>query len=134
MTHMGSSTDIILNEKGEVVKARPGVVPDVEKYLPQHHYSMQLTLKFIDMILEQDPDAVIVMQADHGIHSYTVQSMNQQGYDHDDILALNLSTVSAVRIPEKYGKLSEPLDPLDITRYLVNHFVGENYEYLFYEE
>ena len=51
------------------------------------------------------------------------------------MLELNYSTVSAVRIPEKYGSLTEPLDPLDITRYLVNHFVGEgNYDYLHYYE
>jgi hypothetical protein len=43
--------------------------------------------------------------------------------------------MSAVRIPPQYGKLSQPLDPLDIARYLVNNFVGKgNYDYLYYTE
>jgi hypothetical protein len=35
--------------------------------------------------------------------------------------------MSAVRIPETWGGLQEPLDPLDISRVLVNRYVGSNY-------
>jgi len=61
--------------------------------------------------------------------------MSARGYDLEDQLNLNLSVISAVRLPPKYGKLLQPLDPLDIARYLVNHFVGKgNYNYLYYKE
>jgi hypothetical protein len=36
--------------------------------------------------------------------------------------------MSAVRIPEIWGGLEKPLDPLDISRVLVNRYVGKNYE------
>jgi hypothetical protein len=38
------------------------------------------------------------------------------------------SVISAVRIPKRWGGLDQPLDPLDISRVLVNRYVGENYK------
>ncbi len=92
-----------------------------------------------NIILEADPDAVILIQADHGIHNYgkilfDPQLMIDHGYSLEDQLNLNQQVISAVRIPKKYGKLTEPLDPLDISRYLVNHYVGQNYDYIHYKE
>lgn len=108
---------------------------DMSLYLPQAKYAEKIMLYTIDMILESDPNAVIVIQADHGVHLFERKVMSAQGYTDDQMLEMNYSTISAVRIPEKYGTLSEPLDPLDITRYLVNHFVGDgNYDYLYYHE
>ena len=51
------------------------------------------------------------------------------GYTEDQLMDLWLSVMSAVRIPQQYGDLDEPVDPLYITRLLVNRFVGENYEF-----
>lgn len=108
---------------------------DMDKYLPQHRFAAKLTMGMIDRILEEDPDSVIVIQADHGVHAFDKSELYPQGYSDDQMLEMNYSTISAVRIPEKYGSLTEPLDPLDITRYLVNHFVGKgNYDYLYYHE
>jgi len=39
-------------------------------------------------------------------------------------------TINAVRIPEKYGGLESPVEPLNITRLLINSFVGKNYTLL----
>ena len=110
-------------------------VEAVSSYLPQHKFAMKDALALIDNILAMDPDAVIVMQGDHGIHGiYNASDMLAQLGDayssYEDVLAIWNSSVSAVRIPPKYGTLTEPLNPLNITRYLVNHFVGENYAYL----
>ena len=118
------------------VRNGSGSTYDMRLYLPQQRYAAKVMLGMVDRVLQEDPDAVIVIQADHGVHGlYSREELEPQGYSNEEILAMNFSTVSAVRIPERYGALSEPLDPLDITRYLVNHFVGNgNYDYLYYHE
>jgi len=88
-------------------------------------------LAAIDEILDYNPDAVIVLQADHGLHySYTHSKLLMDGYSIEQVLELAFSVFSAVRIPEKYGGLDAPLDPRNIARELVNRFVGQNYELL----
>ena len=85
----------------------------------------------VDRIIERNPNAVIIVQADHGIHyGVTQEHLLEQGYTHEQILELMHSVFSAVRIPDVYGGLEEPIAPLNITRELVNRFVGENYELL----
>jgi hypothetical protein len=114
---------------------------DLRLYHPQHKYGVQQMMAQVDVILENDPDAVIVIQADHGIHVYgrpgfvyDPEEMARRGYDLEDQQNLQLQVISAVRIPPQYGTLTAPLDPLDIARYLVNHYVGQNYDYLYYQE
>jgi len=131
-----------LDENGNYYKERLKDPINVRLYLPQHKYVVKQMIAQVDTILENDPDAVIILQSDHGIHCYgynnfpfDFEAMSARGYNLEDQLNLNLSVISAVRIPPKYGKLSQPLDPLDIARYLVNHFVGKgNYDYLYYKE
>lgn len=103
----------------------------VELYPDAHEYTLIVMFNMIDMILEQKPDAVIIIQADHGMHlAETQQALLEAGFTEEEALRLFNSTISAVRIPERYGGLDEPLDPLNITRELVNRFVGENYQLL----
>jgi hypothetical protein len=105
------------------------------QYLPQVKYSIRVLIGMVDRILEENPYAIIVIQGDHGVHAFDRSELAKQGFTDEQMLDMNYSTISAVRIPQKYGTLSEPLDPLDITRYLVNHYVGEgNYDYLYYHE
>ena len=99
-------------------------------YMPQYKYAAQVMLNTIDMVLEQNPDAIIVLQSDHGIHHRGRDWMVKNGYPNDQVNEMNYSVLSAVRIPENFDGLSEPLDPLNITRLLVNRYVGENYEML----
>jgi len=101
-------------------------------YLLHHEYAAQVLLITIDTILERNPDAVIIIQGDHGIHSITTQPyMLEMGYSKSQVLEMNYSVISAVRMPPQYGGLEEPLDPLDISRLLVNRFVGRNYDMLY---
>jgi hypothetical protein len=131
-----------LDEYGNLYKERLDDPLDIHLYLPQHKYAVKQMIAQVDTILENDPDALIILQADHGIHAYgkknypyDFEEMSARGYSLEDQLNLNFSVMSAVRIPSQYGKLSQPLDPLDITRYLVNNFVGKgNYDYLYYKE
>ena len=88
-------------------------------------------LILIDTVLEENPNAVIVLQSDHGFHiNDTQQHLLDQGVPLEMVLELSLSVFSAVRIPSQYGELTEPIAPLNISRELVNRFVGENYELL----
>jgi hypothetical protein len=132
----------IYDENGNVYKERLEDPHDVHLYLPQHKYAVKQMMTQVDIIIEDDQNAVIILQGDHGIHGigtgpdyFDSKFMFERGYNLEDQLNLNLSVISAVRIPPQYGKLSQPLDPLDIARYLVNHFVGKgNYDYLYYIE
>lgn len=97
-------------------------------YLTAHRYSIEITLRQIDMILANNPNAVIVLQSDHGLRRS--EYFLERGLSKLDSLSITDSVFSAVRIPLQYGGLSAPLDPRNITRVLVNRFVGENYELL----
>lgn len=99
-------------------------------YLPQHKYATKVAVNTIDLILDQKPDAVIVLQGDHGpqIES-SIEYLREIGYADSQIIEMNQSVISAIRVPPQYGELSEPLHPIDISRWLVNNFVGQNYEY-----
>lgn len=114
---------------GEWVRKNNGAaVPD---YYPQHQYAVKVTMGMVDMVLEADPDAIIVLQGDHGLHGTGRERLAEAGItDIDDIRLAYNSVISAVYIPEKWGGLDEPLDPLNITRLLVNRYVGENYDML----
>lgn len=100
-------------------------------------YAVHDMLQQIDAIIRRNPNAVIVLQSDHGFHvDSTQRQLLDDGHSKEEVLDLAVSVFSAVRIPEKWvaGGLSEPLHPLDITRFIVNNFVGENYEMLFYRQ
>lgn len=102
-------------------------------YPPAHDFAVHVLLNAIDIILDSNPDAVIVLQSDHGIHAQLAQLiLYEAGYPMDTIAYLQRSVFSAVRIPELYGGLDAPLSPRNISRELVNRFVGQNYELLSY--
>lgn len=135
------SRAFIYDENGIIYTEAADDPGDPKFYLPQHLYTVKEMIAQLDIILTYDPEAVIVVQADHGIHGigpgggFDSNYMFAKGYSLEDQLNLNLQVMSAVRIPPQYGALTQPLDPLDISRYLVNHFVGSgNYEYLYYQE
>jgi len=103
----------------------------IDLYPLAHEYALYVMFNMIDLILERNTDAVIVIQADHGMHLlYTQQALLNDGFTEEEVLSLYNSVISAVRIPEQYGGLDAPLDPLNITRELVNRFVGDNYQLL----
>jgi hypothetical protein len=102
-----------------------------ENYLAQHKWASKVCLAYIDLILAYDPDAVIVVQSDHGLHSdETERIFRTSGATDEDVRLMQNQTISAVRIPEKWGGLDNPLGSLNITRELVNRYVGPNYELL----
>lgn len=101
-------------------------------YYPQHVFSAKVLTDMIDMILAVDPDAVIVVQADHGLHMTEEEDFKAAFGEDADALELWNGTMSAICVPKKYQTGEEHYaveNPLNISRYLVNSFVGQNYEY-----
>ncbi|AEF83541.1 hypothetical protein TREPR_3730 [Treponema primitia ZAS-2] len=121
-----------LNEDGSTAARTERTILDPYNYPPQHRYVRNMLVNFIDLIIASDPDAVIVIQADHGLHSEETrkQMLAISGGDAEKVRLMQNQTMSAVRIPERWGGLDVPLDPLNITRELVNRYVGPNYELL----
>ena len=98
-------------------------------YPAAYSYAHNVLLNAIDMVLDENPEAVIVIQSDHGFHSsITISRLLELGYTHEQLIELQDSVFSAVRIPSQYGGLDAPIAPLNISRELINRFVGENYE------
>ncbi|MBR1602459.1 MAG: hypothetical protein IJ667_03360, partial [Synergistaceae bacterium] len=108
-----------------------------QNYLGQHIWSGKVLINVIDMILEQDPDAIIIIQSDHGMHTNLEPEFKAafpDKFNSNTAKELWNSTMSAIRVPDKFKTGEEHYalnNPLNITRYLVNNFVGaNNYEYL----
>lgn len=103
----------------------------IQRYLPAHEYALEVMFNMFDLILDESPNAIIVVQADHGIHwHWILEELLDEGFSLDEVLRMYNSVISAVRIPDQYGQLEAPLAPLNIARELVNRFVGQNYELL----
>ena len=109
---------------------------DPFNYLPMHNFARNIVISYIDFILNADKDAIIVLQSDHGLHNEETGRLmiSKYGKTIDDVRLMQNQTISAVRIPEKWGSLNEPIEPPNITRLLVNRFVGDNYKLLASED
>ena len=114
-------------------KIRTGNSKNPLDYYPQHVWSAKVVIYVLDMILETDPDAVIVIQADHGLHGNTEEDFKKAFGEEADKKELWNCVMSAIRVPDKFKTGEEHYameTPLNLTRYLVNNFVGKNYEYV----
>ena len=100
----------------------------IDLYSTAYGAAANYIITSVDAILEQNKQAVIVVQGDHGFHGIeTQQYLLEEGYSEDDVITLLESVLSAVRIPSQFGEQDVPIAPLNIARELVNRFVGENY-------
>lgn len=120
----------IMDENGNKVHDDDNLDPLT--YYEQHIYATKVLINMIDMILQYDPNAVIICQGDHGLHGNTQEDFVKAFGKNADNLELWNNVISAVRIPEKYAvdDLEVINNPLNISRYLVNNYVGKNYSYL----
>jgi hypothetical protein len=104
-------------------------IPLGDAYADNHFIAAHVMLQLIDIILHDNPNAVIVLQGDHGFHAdWVLDELRDGGMNDADLFELAHSTISAVRIPEIYGGLDAPIAPINIARELMNRFVGRNYE------
>jgi len=117
-----------LDENGNRVKDDESIW----SYPGQHTYAGKVLVNLIDMVLEADPNAVIVLQADHGLHKMTLEQITQ-AFGADAAIDIWNSVFSAIRVPEQYHNGDEQYalsNPLNLSRYLINSFVGPNDPYL----
>lgn len=107
---------------------------NLDRYLGNYIYSSYLLTDVLDFIRDNDEDAVIIVQGDHGLHTRTdAEMMEYFDVDIKGVQEIRNSVISAMYIPDKYKNDDDKYlsNPLNISRYLVNNFVGSgNYEYL----
>ena len=105
----------------------------LDAYLSNYIYSSYLLVETLEYIKNNDEDAVIIVQGDHGIHTKEDEEIiNYFNVDNEGVQEIRNSVISAMYIPDKYKNGDEEYldNPLNISRYLVNNYVGDNYEYL----
>jgi hypothetical protein len=80
----------------------------------------------------REQTAVIVLQGDHGLHGNSEAEITDT-FGKDAVAPIWNQVMSALRVPEKYQNGDETYaleNPLNMSRYLVNAFVGRNYRYI----
>ena len=108
-------------------------VENLDNYLGNYIYSTYLLVDILNFIKDMDSDAIIVVQGDHGIHTINdkviIDTLDTDIYGVQEI---RNSVINAVYVPEKYRNGDEKYlgNPLNISRYIVNNFVGNNYKYI----
>jgi len=122
----------IYDEHGNLIKRNYEDLINAYSYPSQHYFASAIVISYIDMILNEDPEAIIVLQSDHGLSNDVTRQLliSKYGKIDEDVRMMQNQTISAVRIPEKWGGLEQPIEPPNITRLLVNRYVGENYRLL----
>ena len=118
------------DENGKLIRQKNDNPADFDK---TYVYTLRVLMEILSYIQEKDPNAIVIVQGDHGMHTLPENTLKQ--YYHikkNQINAFRDATFSAIYIPEQYKNGDEEYleNPLNISRYLVNNFVGENYEYL----
>jgi hypothetical protein len=110
-------------------------------FMEQWVFSLRLMISSMESILHNDPKAVIVIIGDHGIggdgegaHSLLKHFIDDPQYTPADLDILRNEIFVALRLEDCADAVNNPIfrDPHNIVRYLVNTYVGENYEYLSY--
>ena len=114
-----------------------GPWPDGETDLPHfegHYlYTLDVLKRMTQLVLESDPNAIIIVQGDHGIHGEWYENAIAARFGADAVVPFQDSTLSGMRVPmdEQDADFACALkNPRNISRWLVNHFVGQNYEYV----
>jgi hypothetical protein len=127
--YVGAHYPFTLDAEGKPQTGDPG---DIHSYVGQHRYAAAMLTGMIDLILSRDPDAVIVLQADHGLHGQSREQITA-AFGEEAVVPIWDQVMSALRVPEKYKNGEESaalISPLNMSRYLVNAFVGKNYAYI----
>ena len=108
-------------------------IKDLDNYLGNYIYSTYLLVDILNFIKDMDKDAIIIVQGDHGINTINNKViMDTLDTDIFGVQEIRNSVINAVYVPEKYRNGDEKYlgNPLNISRYIVNNFVGDNYKYI----
>lgn len=122
-------THLLFNADGSILS--PDNYSKVSNYPAHYVYAYKLLIEMIEYIKDNDPNGIVIIQSDHGLHTFPNlnEILNLTKEEHQEI---RNSVMNAVYIPEQYRNGDEKYlsNPLNISRYLVNNFVGKNYTYL----
>ena len=95
-------------------------------YLDQLKFTNKKTLELVDKILISDPDALIIIQSDHGLR-LGVDWENPS----EEMMVQSLSGFQAYYFPTKnYDVLYDDMTPVNSWRIILNSFFEENYDLL----
>jgi len=119
-------------EGNRIAPAAEGI--ESPTYYPAHYdLAKELVLFMVDRILSQNPESVIVLQGDHGLQGSSPETFQQEiGHSVPPKVLWN-NVLCALRVPERFrsGEEARAIEyPLNMSRYLVNSFVGRRYDYL----
>lgn len=125
------------DENGNIISIT-NYAGDPDDYVPSWKYTGKLITELVQEIKSNDPDAVIIIEGDHGCHFFSIESIQEEwpNATKQDVLNIWNSVMSAVYIPEQYRNEDTIYlqNPLNISRFLINNYVGSNYEYLNIDE
>lgn len=126
-----SHLDWMYDQNGNYIKQSKH--KELESYGNNYEFSTKVLINIIQYIRDYDKDAVIIIESDHGIHNKKVYELgNYFKVNNEEAEKIKRSTLSSYYIPIKYQNGDEEYlkNPLNISRYIVNNYVGENYEYI----
>jgi hypothetical protein len=121
----------IFDENGAIIKKED--TNNILSYPAHHTYSTKVLINLVDMIINADPDAVIILQADHGLHMQSERQIIEGLGNQGAMIDIWNNVFCSVRLPKQYQNGDESYamaDPRNISRYIINSFVGKNYTYL----
>lgn len=102
-------------------------------YEGNYVYSTYLLVDMLRFIKDNDKDAIIIIQGDHGIHMLENEYLEKRfSIGASGVKDIRNSVISAMYIPDKYRNGDEKYlsNPLNISRYLVNSYVYKDYDYI----
>lgn len=131
--HMDPSLD---EDGNSLALSNPSHDEIVRGYYGQYLFSEKFILYLVETIQEKDPNAIIIIQGDHGplirLSENNPEVLKDLFGPSANVIELRNHVLSAIYLPEAYRTENATQilsNPLNIARYLVNNFVGENYQY-----
>ena len=124
---MAPHMPFVFNENGGYVgMANRNNTEDNQYYLGQLKYTTVCMLDSIEMILEKDPDSIIILQSDHS-NRYIGKPLGQGSLSTEDEMKniLNAVYYQGNEIPEICG-----LSSVNTLRIVLNKVLGESFEIL----
>gem|GEM_PF-3537254 len=102
----------------------------IKRYKGQYEYTLRYITGIMRQVLEKDPEAVIVIQGDHGI---TENYLDMSGFDFDKLShkAIGSDVFLAVYVPGGRGlEAWDNMTALNIPRMIMNEYFGGGFKLL----
>lgn len=96
-------------------------------YLAQAEFVQKKALVSIDAIVKNDPQAIIVLQGDHGTHCS--DTLYASSHPRDELLHERYSILNAYRVPDQIKSgLSDTIQPVNSFRLILSRLFGYKIE------